>query len=89
MPVPGRLGDTTLELVGPGGTIAINDNWRTGGQEADIIASTLPPTRGEEGGGAWGTLPEFTRGGHSRPPAGRREASWAGVLPWKSPTKTE
>ncbi len=44
MPVPGRLGDTTLELVGPGGTIATNDNWRTGGQEADIIASMVPPT---------------------------------------------
>jgi hypothetical protein len=44
VPVPGRLGDPTLELVGPGGTIATNDNWRTGGQEAEIIASTVPPT---------------------------------------------
>ena len=44
VPVPGRLGDPTLELVGPGGTIATNDNWRTGGQEAEIIASTIPPT---------------------------------------------
>ena len=44
VPVPGRLADTTLELVGSSGPIATNDNWRTGGQEAEIIASTVPPT---------------------------------------------
>ena len=44
VPIPGRLENPTLELVGPGGTIATNDNWRTGGQEAEIIASTVPPT---------------------------------------------
>ena len=43
VPVPGRLANTTLQLVGPGGVIATNDNWRTGGQEAQIIASTVPP----------------------------------------------
>ena len=42
VPIPGRLGDTTLELKGPSGTIALNDNWRTT-QEAEIIASTVPP----------------------------------------------
>lgn len=42
VPVPGRLGDTTLELIGPGGTIATNDDWRTT-QQAEIIASTVPP----------------------------------------------
>ena len=59
VPVPGRLGDPTLELVGPGGTIATNDNWRTGGQEAEIIASTVPPTNDFESAiGSWPlTLP--------------------------------
>ena len=42
VPIPGRLGDTTLQLVGPGGPIATNDNWRTT-QQAEIIASTVPP----------------------------------------------
>ena len=42
VPIPGRLGDTTLELKGPSGTIAMNDNWRAT-QEAEIIASTVPP----------------------------------------------
>jgi hypothetical protein len=41
-PVAGRLQDTTLELFGPGGSIATNDNWRST-QEAAIIASTVPP----------------------------------------------
>ena len=43
VPVPGRLPDTTLELVGPGGTIATNDNWHST-QETEIIASMVPPT---------------------------------------------
>ena len=43
VPVAGRVPDTTLELIGPGGQIALNDNWRIGGQEAEIIASTVPP----------------------------------------------
>ena len=25
-------------------TLFMNDNWRTGGQEAEIIATTVPPT---------------------------------------------
>ena len=43
LPVAGKLADTTLELVGPNGVIATNDNWRTT-QAADIIASTVAPT---------------------------------------------
>ena len=42
VPVAGRVSDTTLELIGPGGQIALNDNWRST-QEAEIIASTVPP----------------------------------------------
>ncbi|CAN5760972.1 hypothetical protein BH20VER1_BH20VER1_04370 [soil metagenome] len=45
LPVPGALGDPTLELYNSNGAvIASNDNWRIGGQEAEIIASTVPPT---------------------------------------------
>lgn len=43
-PVPGALADPTLELHNPDGSIlASNDNWRTT-QEAEIMASTVPPT---------------------------------------------
>lgn len=43
VPVTGRLENPTLELFGPGGLIATNDNWRDT-QEAEIIASAVPPT---------------------------------------------
>ncbi len=42
--VNGALGDTTLELRDASGTlVAQNDDWRSS-QEAEIIASTVPPT---------------------------------------------
>lgn len=41
----GKLVDPTLELRdGAGVRIMMNDNWRTGGQEAEIIATTIPPS---------------------------------------------
>ncbi len=44
LPVPGALADPTLELYNSDGmVIASNDNWRSD-QEAEIIASTVPPT---------------------------------------------
>jgi T5SS/PEP-CTERM-associated repeat protein len=49
-PVPGRLADPTLELHDANGTTLVtNDNWKindlTGqSQEADIRATTIPPT---------------------------------------------
>ena len=44
LPVPGALADPTLELRdGNGVVIASNDNWRSD-QEAEITASTVPPT---------------------------------------------
>ena len=44
LPVPGALGDPTLELRdGNGALIASNDNWRCT-QEAEIIATTIPPS---------------------------------------------
>jgi hypothetical protein len=43
--IPGKLLDPTLQLVDANGTeLAFNDNWRTGGQEGEIIATTVPPT---------------------------------------------
>jgi len=41
----GKLDDPTLELYdGNGTSLGANDNWRTGGQEAEIIATTVPPS---------------------------------------------
>ena len=42
-PLPGRLANPSLTLNGPGGQIATNDDWRST-QEAEIIASMVPPT---------------------------------------------
>ena len=41
--IPGKLADPTLELRDQnGGLVAANNNWRTS-QEAEIIATTIPP----------------------------------------------
>ena len=43
--LPGKLANPTLELRdGKGGLIRSNDDWRTGGQEQEIIDTTIPPT---------------------------------------------
>lgn len=48
IPVTGALADPTLELYdGNGALLAANDNWRSD-QEAQIIATTVPPTNGAE-----------------------------------------
>lgn len=48
LPVPGALADPTLELHdGSGALIASNDNWRSD-QEAEIIATGIPPTNDSE-----------------------------------------
>jgi hypothetical protein len=45
LPFAGKLADPILELRdGAGALIGMNDNWRTGGQEAEIIATSIPPT---------------------------------------------
>ena len=44
VPVNPRLPDPTLEIVNSNGTsIAVNDNWKQGGQQADIAATGIPP----------------------------------------------
>ncbi|HEV2842921.1 MAG TPA: proprotein convertase P-domain-containing protein [Chthoniobacterales bacterium] len=48
LPVPGPLADPTLELRdGQGTLIAFNDDWDDD-QEADVIATTIPPTNNLE-----------------------------------------
>ena len=48
LPVAGSLADPTLELYdGNGVLLAMNDDWRDT-QEAEIIASTIPPTNDHE-----------------------------------------
>src|ERR1043166_3716552 len=43
--VPGALGDPMLELRdGSGNLLASDDDWRDGGQEAEIIATGIPPS---------------------------------------------
>jgi hypothetical protein len=45
LPLSGALANPSLELHdGNGRLLAQNDNWRTGGQEAEIIATTIPPS---------------------------------------------
>jgi hypothetical protein len=49
LPVSGALQDPVLELHNSNGAVLqTNDNWRTGGQQAEIIATTVAPTREEE-----------------------------------------
>ena len=45
LPIAGALANPTLQVLNGNGTlVGENDNWRTGGQEAEIIATTVPPT---------------------------------------------
>jgi hypothetical protein len=43
VPLPGALANPILELHA-GSLIISNDNWRTGGQEAEIMATGIPPS---------------------------------------------
>jgi hypothetical protein len=47
LPVDGKLEDPTLELVDSQGNVISNDDWRET-QEAEIIATTVPPTNDRE-----------------------------------------
>jgi hypothetical protein len=55
--IPEKLADPILELRNANGDlIRENDNWRTGGQEAEIMQSGIPPTHDLESAIVW-TLP--------------------------------
>ena len=45
-----------LELHDSNGNVTINDNWRTGGHEAEIIATGVPPSNDAESA-LFATLP--------------------------------
>jgi hypothetical protein len=47
LPVDGKLEDPTMELVDSQGNVISNDDWRET-QEAEIIATTVPPTNDRE-----------------------------------------
>ena len=48
LPIAGKLGDPIVQLVDKNGTVvASNDNWRSD-QEAEIIATTVPPSNALE-----------------------------------------
>jgi hypothetical protein len=47
--VAGKMLDPTMELRDAnGGLVRANDNWRVGGQEAEIMATTIPPSHDSE-----------------------------------------
>ncbi|MFN2477328.1 MAG: choice-of-anchor Q domain-containing protein [Chthoniobacterales bacterium] len=48
LPFAGTLADPTLELHDQNGGTTFNDNWRTGGQEAEILATSIPPSNDSE-----------------------------------------
>jgi hypothetical protein len=49
LPVAGALQDLVLELHNSNGAVLqSNDNWKTGGQQAEIIATAVPPTDDRE-----------------------------------------
>jgi hypothetical protein len=49
LPVNGALQDPFLELHDKNGAVLqSNDNWKTGGQQAEIIGTTVPPTNDRE-----------------------------------------
>ena len=77
----GTLADPTLELHQPDGTVIANDNWKintqTGqSQEADIRATTIPPTDDLESA-IIATLPP---GNYSAVLAGKNQSSGIGVV---------
>ncbi len=81
VPIPGRLADPTLELHLPDGTVITNDDWKinaqTGqSQEADIRATTIPPTDDLESA-IIATLPP---GNYSAVLAGKNQTSGIGVV---------
>jgi hypothetical protein len=47
LPIPGALQNPTLELVDSNGSRISNDNWRAT-QEAEVAATTIPPTHENE-----------------------------------------
>jgi hypothetical protein len=73
--VSGALADTTLELHKADGSTVFNDNWRDS-QEAEIIATTIPPTNNFESA-IVATLPP---GGHTAIVRGKGGSTGVGLV---------
>jgi hypothetical protein len=73
--VSGALADTTLELHKADGSTFFNDNWRDS-QEAEIIATTIPPTNNFESA-IVATLPP---GGHTAIVRGKGGSTGVGLV---------
>ncbi|MEO5722672.1 MAG: hypothetical protein ABIR71_14575, partial [Chthoniobacterales bacterium] len=80
-PVAGRLMDTTLEIRDANGVVeGMNDDWRTGGQQAEIIATMVPPTSDLESAIVV-TLPASAGGtGHTAIVRGKNNATGVGLV---------
>ncbi len=81
LPMSDALQDPTLELHdSDGATIAVNDNWRSD-QEADIIATSIPPSNDAESAILATLVP-----GHTPQSSGaraiRRESPWWRRISW-------
>ena len=75
--VEGALQDTTLDFVdGSGSLIASNDDWRTGGQEGQIIESTLQPTDDRESA----VIATLNPGGYTAVVRGKDGATGVGLV---------
>ena len=73
--VSGALADTTLELHKADGSTFFNDNWRDS-QEAEIIATTIPPTNNFESA----IVASLPPGGHTAIVRGKGGSTGVGLV---------
>jgi len=75
--VTNPLQDPILEVRDGSGTVTLsNDDWRTGGQEAEIIATTIPPPNNAESAIVATLLP----GPHTALVRGKNETTGIGIV---------
>lgn len=75
--VTNPLQDPTLEVRDSSGTLILaNDNWRTGGQEAEIIATTIPPPNDSESA----TVATLAPGPYTALVRGKNETTGVGIV---------
>ncbi|MFL6520332.1 MAG: choice-of-anchor Q domain-containing protein [Chthoniobacterales bacterium] len=77
LPFEGVLADPTLELHdGNGALLAFDDDWRTGGQEAEINATTIPPSNDAESA----IVRDLTPGNYTAVLRGKNDTTGIGVI---------
>src|SRR5262249_49144640 len=75
--ISGALQDPTLELHdGSGALLASDDDWRTGGQEAEIIATGIPPSDDRESA----IVATLTPGPYTAIVAGKNNTTGVGLV---------